>query len=293
MKHDFPTLKLAFERAFATRKDDGFRHLGGRMVTLGCETRTVPAEYRWHGMRRGESAEFPRITFQATLSGHGTFERNGRSWNVNEGKAFFSVMPSRHVYYLPAESPEWTFFWFHFGHPYVVQRIIALAKRHPPVFDMNPGSNFLEQSLAFFERICRQRFEDAFDEENALFEWMLSFERHLHNTAYPQAQKKVLLDEVRDFTLANLRRSFGIEEIAKNAGISRSLYCHRFKATTGISPAAYVLETRLAEARKLLRKTREPLKEIAAATGFADDNHLCKAFRRHYNLSPGAYRRHA
>jgi hypothetical protein len=63
-----PTLKAAFERSFATRKDDGFRHLGGRMVTAGCETRTVPADYRWHGLRRGESAEHPRITFQARLS---------------------------------------------------------------------------------------------------------------------------------------------------------------------------------------------------------------------------------
>ena len=157
-----------------------------------------------------------------------------------------------------------------------MQQIVALAKRHPPFFDLKPGSDFQEQSLAFCERISRQRFKDAVDEENALFEWMLSFERHLHSTAYAQAQKKALLDEVRDFTLANLRRSFGIEEIAQNAGISRSLYCHRFKATSGISPAAYVLETGLAEARNLLRKTRESLKKIAAATGFADDNHLSR-----------------
>jgi AraC-like DNA-binding protein len=293
VNHTSSSLKTAFERSFATRKDDGFRHLGGRMVTAGCETRTVPAEYRWHGLQRGESAEHPRITFQATLSGRGNFERNSRTWEVGAGQAFFCAMPSRHVYYLPAESPEWTFFWFHFGHPYVVQRIIALAKRHPPVFNLTLGTDFLAQSLSFFERICRQRFEDAFEEENALFEWMLSFERHLHNAAYPQAQKKALLDDVRDFTLANLRRSFGIEEIAKHTGMSRSHYCHRFKTATGLAPAAYVLEVRLAEARKQLRKSHAPLKEIAAATGFADDNHLCKAFRRQYNLSPGAYRRHA
>ena len=288
-----PTLRATFERVYAGRKDDGFRHLDGRVVTAGCETRTVPQEYRWHGLRRGESAEFPRITFQATLSGRGSFERGGREWNVGPGKAFFTVLPSRHIYFLPAESPEWTFFWFHFGHPYVVQRIMALAKRHPPVFDLKPGSDFLAQSQSFFERICRRRFEDAFDEEHALFEWMLSFERHLHDTAYPQAPKKILLHELREFTLANLRRSFGIDEIARQAGLSRSHYCHRFKAATGLAPAAYVLEIRLAEVRKQLRKTTAPLKEIAAAAGFADANHLCKAFRRQYHSSPGAYRRHA
>ena len=287
------TLKTVFERAYATRKDDGFRHLGGHLVTAGCETRTIPAEYRWHGLRRGEHAEFPRITFQATLAGRGKFERNGRQWDVGVGQAFFAVLPSRHVYFLPEDSPEWTFFWFHFSHPYVVQRIIAMAKRHPPVFDLKPGTDFQTQSLSLFERICRQRFEDAFEEENALFEWMLSFERHLHHASYPQAPKKALLDALRDFTLTNLARSFGIEEIARQAGLSRSHYCHRFKAATGLAPAAYVLEVRLAEARKQLRKTEAPLKEIAAAVGFADANHLCKAFRRQYNLSPGAYRRHA
>lgn len=62
------------------------------------------------------------------------------------------------------------------------------------------------------------------------------------------------------------------------------------QAATGHTPAACVLELRLSEARRRPRETSAPLKDIAAATGFADANHLCKAFRRHFHLSPGAYR---
>jgi AraC-like DNA-binding protein len=284
------SIRTTFEQAFARRRDDRFSHLGERMVMAGCETRTVPAEYHLDGMKRGEKRDFPRITFQATLSGWGTFERAGRRWKVGPGMAFFSVMPSRHAYYLPKESPEWTFYWFHFGHPYVVQRIIALARRHAPVFELDHAAGFLAQSVALFERICRQRFADEFDEEAALFEWLFSFERHLHAVAYPQAERRAMLEELRKFTLEHLSRSFGIDEIARQCGLSRSHYCHRFKDATGLTPAAYVTEVRLAEARQQLRRSRAPLKKIATSTGFADANHLCKAFRRHYQLSPGAYR---
>jgi len=62
-----------------------------------------------------------------------------------------------------------------------------------------------------------------------------------------------------------------------------------FKAKTGISPAAFVTEVRLKEALKLLR-TPAKLEDVAAQTGFADANHFCKVFRRHFHTSPGAYR---
>ena len=32
------------------------------------------------------------------------------------------------------------------------------------------------------------------------------------------------------------------------------------------------------------------LVEVASACGFADANHLCKVFKRHYHVSPGKWR---
>jgi len=49
------------------------------------------------------------------------------------------------------------------------------------------------------------------------------------------------------------------------------------------------MEVRLEEALKRLR-TGAKLETIAAQTGFADANHFCKVFRRHFLSSPGAYR---
>lgn len=281
---------MGLRRTFAGRREDVFARLGPGGLAVGCETRTDAAEYCWDGQRRGEDPAHPHIVFQATLEGAGVFERAGRSWPVGAGQAFFAVLPSRHVYRLP-EGGHWSFFWFNTGHAWVVERLARLARRHPPVFALPEGGRLWVASRSLFERVCQRRFEDAFAEEAALLEWMLEFERHLHEQAHPRDARETMLAELREYAMKHLGRAFGIEEFARRQGLSRSHYSHRFREATGLSPAAHVLEVRLAEARRRLRESAAPLKEIAAATGFADANHFCKAFRRRYHQSPGAYRR--
>lgn len=286
----FPRL-TAFRRAFRGWRGDAFSLRPFGEIYLGCETRTNPADYRWDGMQRGADPRHPRLVFQATLTGAGCFETGRQRWTVGPETAFFAVLPSRHVYYLPGDSAEWSFFWFTFTHPYLVSRLARLAMSHPPVFSLPARSMLAAQSLAFFERICSSRFEDQFGEEGALLEWMLGFERHLHELAHPRDRREAMLRELREFAEANLARSFGIEEIARQSGMSRSHFSHRFRAATGVAPGTYVREIRLNEVRRRLREDGAPLKEIAAQTGFADPNHLCKAFRRQFHQSPGDYRR--
>jgi AraC family transcriptional regulator len=40
-----------------------------------------------------------------------------------------------------------------------------------------------------------------------------------------------------------------------------------------------------------LRKDRLPLKEIALVSGFSDQSHLNRMFRRHKNITPAQYRK--
>ncbi len=50
-------------------------------------------------------------------------------------------------------------------------------------------------------------------------------------------------------------------------------------------------QVRLEAAARHLAESDDTLDTIAAQTGVADANHLCKVFRRHYHLSPGTYRK--
>ncbi len=63
-------------------------------------------------------------------------------------------------------------------------------------------------------------------------------------------------------------------------GLSLSHFCHAFKASTGMPPYRWHLNTRVRRAQKLLVETSDPLAEIALASGFADQSHFSRAFRR-------------
>lgn len=284
----------SLHRVFGAWKGDLFSYRPFGSVFLGCERRKDPAQYRWDGMRRGADPNHPGVIFQYTLGGQGRFEQGGKSWPIGQGRAFVTVVPSEHLYYLPnsssGEAPSWSFFWFTFAHPYVVERVRGMLRNHPPVFDIQANSALMARSLSFFQNNCQGRFEDAFEEEAALLDWMLHLEKHLHDIAHPQKERERMLAEARSFALENL--SAGVDELAGRHGVSRSHYSRLFHRVTGRSPASVMLAERLQEACRLLRETDLPLKSIALDTGFTDANHLCKVFRREMYMTPGHLRSH-
>ncbi|MCK6486823.1 MAG: AraC family transcriptional regulator [Planctomycetes bacterium] len=75
-------------------------------------------------------------------------------------------------------------------------------------------------------------------------------------------------------------------ELERRSGLGRTAFGAAFKALTGASPAAWLLDRRLAEARRLLATTAEPVAAVAARTGFGDPFHFSRCFRSRYGLSP-------
>ncbi|QDO96600.1 AraC family transcriptional regulator [Ferrovibrio terrae] len=82
----------------------------------------------------------------------------------------------------------------------------------------------------------------------------------------------------------------GLEELALAAGTDRFRLTRAFSAAYGLSPHAYLVQRRLNRARFLLSRGETPA-AVAAATGFADQSHLGRWFRRAFGMTPAAYRR--
>jgi AraC-like DNA-binding protein len=57
-----------------------------------------------------------------------------------------------------------------------------------------------------------------------------------------------------------------------------------------VPPSAYLRQLGLREARRRLA-AGEAIAAVAPATGFADQSHLTRWFRRTYGITPGAYQR--
>jgi AraC-like DNA-binding protein len=256
------------------------------------ETRTDPNAYHWDGMKRLGRRDAPLVFFQFTFAGWGHFELYGRPpARVPPGTGFFAVVPSRHRYYLPADSPGWTFGWLGIYHPYLVRRIAKQVAATGPVLQTPPGCRLIASALRLVRGAFRKDFRDRFDVELALFEFTIAYERLAQELRHPEGERERLLDDLRNRVLAGGLRPIGVGALAAEHGMSRTQFSHFFRARTGATPAHFATEIRIQEAARMLVTTRLPLRQIARECGFADAGHFGKVFRRLRHQSPAAYRR--
>jgi AraC-like DNA-binding protein len=85
-------------------------------------------------------------------------------------------------------------------------------------------------------------------------------------------------------------RNTGLDELAAVAGIGKFRLVRLFRERTGLPPHALQIAHRVRAARRLL-EAGESVAATAAATGFADQSHLHRHFRRTLGLTPGEYQR--
>ena len=267
------------------------RYGPGRLTSLGLERREDPRDYVWDGLSRSGRSEAPILIFQYTLKGFGVFERQGVVRRVQPGDAFFAIVPSAHRYYLPADSPGWSFFWLMIPHPYLLQRLTERLDESGYVQSFDPHGPMMSAVTRLFESVCLQRFRDEFAWESAVFDMLVEFERSFADRRYERSARDQLLTQVADRVRSDWSAAIDIDELAGEWGMSRSHFSHHFKSTTGLPPARYITDLRLEQVSRRLAESDDKLERIAQETGFADANHLCKVFRRHLHVSPGEYRK--
>jgi transcriptional regulator GlxA family with amidase domain len=86
-------------------------------------------------------------------------------------------------------------------------------------------------------------------------------------------------------------RPWTIADLAGEVGMSRTLFCTRFRHLVGESPIRYLARVRLSQAAGQLTTTNATLYSIAQSTGYDSEASLSKAFKRAFGRSPGEYRR--
>jgi AraC-like DNA-binding protein len=99
----------------------------------------------------------------------------------------------------------------------------------------------------------------------------------------------VVARQVMDRLADQLTCPPALADLAADAGLSRYQLLRAFRAEVGMPPYAWLAQHRVARARLLLEHGHRPA-EAATLTGFADQAHLTRWFRRVVGVTPGAYR---
>lgn len=108
----------------------------------------------------------------------------------------------------------------------------------------------------------------------------------------PERSEKACLPQVlktRDLLEARLTDPPSLAEVSRTVALNERSLTAAFRATFGVSIAAYVTTRRLDIAAGLLEGGASP-GEAARTVGYRT-THLAVAFKRRFGVSPGAYRR--
>ena len=117
---------------------------------------------------------------------------------------------------------------------------------------------------------------------------LVNVERKKMTTLDQQLRAKY--GRVLDRIASEFDQALTIAQLAASVDRTPLAFLREFTRMTGMTPHAYIVETRVQAARASMRRDKAPLSIIAADCGFTHQSHMGVAFRKVLGQTPGRYR---
>ena len=101
--------------------------------------------------------------------------------------------------------------------------------------------------------------------------------RSATDTAVDEIARQIRQDPSHDWT---------VTEMARRAALSRAQFTRRFVAQLGMSPAQYLIQSRIDRAHQLLTETGMTVTQTAAALGYTDVPYFSRQYKQRTGRSP-------
>ena len=153
-----------------------------------------------------------------------------------------------------------------------------------PVVEDNRLAGLLLAALGELDRELDELFVDDFVSRltDGLVQHARLPQRPLGSIAWGQVKT------ARDYLEAHVTRGVRSQELERITGLDRFALARHFRAAFATSPHRFLLMRRLQQAKAMIG-AGEPIAEVAAATGFADQSHLTRHFKKAFGIAPGAW----
>jgi AraC-like DNA-binding protein len=126
---------------------------------------------------------------------------------------------------------------------------------------------------------------DVFEREQYAIEFLSALYRQggVAVKAIPNGRLQRAIEFMHDRFTERLR----LDEVAKVAELSPNHFTRLFRDNFGLTPHSYLIDLRIQRSRWLLRRAGLSLAEIALASGFSDQAHWQRHYRRRLAITPG------
>ncbi len=95
---------------------------------------------------------------------------------------------------------------------------------------------------------------------------------------------------VQQYIEQHFNEKITVKDLAQTAYMSESSLNRLFKKETSFTPIEYLIETRIAKSKTLLRRKDIRITEIAARCGFSSNAHFTLCFKNIVHMSPSEFR---
>lgn len=160
---------------------------------------------------------------------------------------------------------------------------------NPMVFDKEIIADYLSLHLS------KENSATTLERESVILEMLSKL-----ITRYAQEKLKLkaagkehrIVKKIREYIIEHHDRNISLEELARLANLSSFHLTRVFTKEVGMPPHAFQTQVRIASAKKLIRSGL-PFSSVAAMTGFADQSHFIRHFKRLLKITPGEYYKHS
>lgn len=129
-------------------------------------------------------------------------------------------------------------------------------------------------------------------EERILEVFYHLYSRHSSESVceFRQGHEKMPISRACEYLQDCTEENVSLETLSAIAGLSPFHFSRVFTKEMGVPPHTYQLQVRLQKATDLLANGCS-VTDVAFATGFCDQSHLQKVFKKKYGITPGQYGR--
>ncbi len=240
-----------------------------------------PADYGWGpGVR-------DHYLLHYVVSGRGHYQLDDRTFVLSAGDAFLAG-PDVPIFYQADHTDPWEYYWVGFAGP-SAKLLLDQTPFSPkkPVLHVAAGER-LRQGLL---DIYKARGSDY--PSSVRMAGYLQAALGLLMAPAAHSGREALADYARQGALylrQNYSRAIGVEDLARQTGISRSYLYRAFQSEFQCSPSTYLTRYRIQRACQLLRHSSLSVSTVAASVGYEDPFYFSRAFKREMGVSPSDYR---
>ncbi|GAA3403900.1 AraC family transcriptional regulator [Paenibacillus hodogayensis] len=227
------------------------------------------------------------------VSGKGTFQCLGRTYELAAGDSFF-IFPGELFRYTADGEEPWTYRWIGFRGDRAEELLSVLdISRHRPI--AKPQKHRRAATLFHqMERLLGEARAGCDLRSSGLLRVLLAeYERGGELRAEGAGAGRSPVEQQVERTMRWLSVQYSqqvsIEEMSRSLGYNRTHLSKMFKQHTGMTPMHFLLKIRMERAKLLLREALT-VEQVAASVGFADPLYFSKQFKKWFGRSPTEYR---